>query len=93
MSDIIDSALLNEKLAALSREKGYINYDSTFTKEEVLKLIDQQAKADAVKVVRCRDCILYDSETELCSWWNIHIHDKNNYCLPGTEKTLNKTLK
>jgi hypothetical protein len=86
----IDGALLDEKLAQMARDKGSINYDCTFTREELEKLIDEQPKADGIRVVHCRDCVLFEKDTQICKWWNIHIHNEENYCLPGTEKTLHK---
>lgn len=60
-----------------------ISYAETLS--EAFRLINNQKAADVVEVVRCRDCIYWRGENDLCK--GIHIDfGADGYCSEGKRK-------
>jgi len=56
--------------------------------ETALNQIVDLPSADVVEVVRCRDCIRYDTHDKRCRYWNHGVGvDLNGFCSKGERRT------
>lgn len=93
---LIDADALKERAIRVSTVKGLGNKEHCYIKAVGTHEIDKAPTIDAVPVVRCRDCMWFDTEDELadvfrqerhcyCTEVNTYVSE-NGFCYCGERK-------
>ena len=85
MANTMDDTMSKEKAAdLLDNLIGMVDDTNGNNYDDALRMGIEALKADAVKVVRCKDCYHYDEESEKCILNNSEMKPMD-YCSYGSE--------
>jgi len=63
-------------------------HEPLYKASEIYVALEEVPSADDVEVVRCRDCIRYDTHDKRCRYWNHGVGvDLNGFCSKGERRT------
>ena len=83
---LIDADDFKEKIKGVCDAGGWLEPVTTAIKEYICKQVDYQTTADAVEVVRCKDCVendaKYGNEENWCLKFGYTMHD-DDFCAYG----------
>jgi hypothetical protein len=88
MSDLISrqAAIVNIKKNELMDLDEYRRWYNHGLLDAEISILDLPS-ADVVEVVRCRDCIRYDTHDKRCKYWNHGVGvDLNGFCSKGERR-------
>lgn len=88
MARYIDAGLILENLKRQYGEE--LGWQCTVNMSDVGVMIEDAPAADVIEVVRCKDCVLYNTEACPCTMYEdgdlISLLDGNDYCSRGERR-------
>lgn len=88
MARYIDAGLLLENLKRQYGEE--LGWQCTVNMPDVGMMIEDAPTVDVVEVVRCKDCVLYNTEACPCTMYEegdlISLLSENDYCSKGERR-------
>jgi hypothetical protein len=83
----IDTEMFAKRIEA-SPAFGNMAFEGELLQRVVLDILGNQPTADVVEVVRCKDCIHFDTYFRECEseYGKHHIHTENDFCSYGERR-------